>query len=113
LPSPPGGRMKRLVITALAVARSRRRCPGPAEILVADETRRRDALGAVRDPGAGLVRSGRDDRGLPHAVLGALCAARRAREADARQPHGAEPGRVVDAERGSARLRLQAARGPE
>jgi hypothetical protein len=29
--------------------------------------------------------------------------ARRAREADARQPHGAEPGRVVDGERGPAR----------
>src|SRR2546426_677492 len=92
--------------------RPRGRRPGSAQA-GADEAGRRDALGAVRDPGAGLVRSGRGHRGLPHAVLGALRPARRAGEADAGQSHDAEPGGVVDGERGSACLRVQAARGPE
>ena len=78
----------------------------------ANEAGRRDALGALRDHGPGLVRSGRGD-GLHHAVLDPVRAARRAREADARQPHGAQPGRVVDGERGPARLRVQAARGSQ
>ena len=48
-----------------------------------------------------------------HAVLGPVRAARRAGQADARQPHGAEPGRVLDGQRGPAGLRVQAARGAE
>ena len=73
---------------------------------------RRDALGAVRDAVAGLVRPGRGG-GPAHAVLGALRPARRAREADARQPDEPEPGRVVDGERRPADLRVQAARGAQ
>jgi len=56
------------------------------------------------DAGAGLVRSRWDDGGLSHTVLDPPRASRCAREADARPSHGAEPGRIVDGERRSARL---------
>src|SRR4026207_1654576 len=79
-----------------------------ARALSADRAAGRAALGALRAPGAGLVRPGRDDGRLPDPVLDPLRAARCAREADARQSHGAEPGRVVDCERRSARVRVQA-----
>src|SRR2546429_861262 len=57
---------------------------------------------------ADLVRSSRDPRG-DHALPDALRAPRRAREADARQRVGAEPGRIVDGVEGRARLRVRAA----
>ena len=60
----------------------RRRAGGPAD------------LGRARLAGADLVRPGRD-AGDHHAVHGALRAARRDGEADARQAAGAEPGRIV------------------
>src|SRR5437588_452917 len=59
--------------------RGRRPAPGGGRA----EAGRRDAVGAVRHAGPGLVRPGRDHRRLPHALLGALRAARRAREAGA------------------------------
>ena len=66
------------------------------------EAGRRDALGALRHGRPGLARS-RRGAGLHHAVLDPVRAPRRAREADARQHHDAEPGRVVDAQPRSAR----------
>ena len=42
--------------------------------------------------------------GFLSAVLDPLCTARRADEADAGQPHGAEPGGIVDREPGQAGL---------
>ncbi len=47
---------------------------------------------------------GRGD-GLHHALLGAVCHPRRAREAHARQSHGPQSSGIVDGERGSTRLR--------
>src|SRR2546422_7002816 len=46
-----------------------------------------------------------------HTLLGALRAPRCARQAHARQPDGPEPGGILDRQCGSARLRVQAARG--
>ena len=80
-----------------AGARARRRAAGPAD------------LGRARVAGADLVRSGRD-LGDHHAVHDAVRAARCDGEADAGQPAGAEPGRVVGGVEGRAALRFRAAR---
>src|SRR5438445_254180 len=77
-----------------------------------DQARRRNALGALRDALPGVVRSRRGRR-PDHAVLGAVRAARCPRETDAGQPDDAEPGRILDRQPGSARVRVQAARRPE
>src|SRR5262245_31996839 len=76
------------------------------------QARRGNALGPLRDAVTAVVRP-RRGRGRDHAVLGAVCPARRAREAAARQPHGPKPGRIVDGEPGPEDLRGQAARGAE
>ena len=55
-----------------------------------------------------VVRSG-GDRRRDHPVLGHVRAARRPRQTDAGQPHDAQPGRVLDGEPRSARVRVQAA----
>ncbi len=96
-----------------ARVRSRRKHRGPAQGGAAGEAGGRDALGPLRDLGSGLVRPRGGDRGFHHAVLGALCDARRAVQGDARQPHDAEPGRVVEGEPGRQDVRVQAARGPQ
>src|SRR2546425_2972939 len=59
---------------------------------------------------AGVVRSGRGDRS-PHPLRGLLRAPRCAREADARQRHGAESGGVVERFAGRTHVRIRAASG--
>ena len=71
-------------------------------------SRRPAHVGGARRPRAHLVRSRRDDRDH-HALHVPLCAPRRAREADARQPDGAEPGRVLDRVAGRPQLRVRPA----
>ena len=69
-------------------------------------------MGRSLHAGADALRA-RRDAGPRHAVHGPLRAPRRAREADAGQDHGAEPGRVVERVAGRARLRVRAAQGGE
>ena len=92
--------------------RSRHRGRGPDESPARRQARRRGALGHLRDDGPPVVRSGRG-AGQHQPLLVPLRDARRARETHAGQSHDAEPGRVVDGERRSEDLRVQAARGIE
>ena len=75
---------------------ARRRSRGPAHLGRAHHARR------------ALARPGRD-RGRHHAISGALCAARRAREAHAGGRHDAELGRVMDGFAGRPHVRFSPA----
>ena len=71
---------------------------------------RSDDLGPSLQPRADPLRA-RRDTGPHHALHDPLRAPRRPREADAREDHGAQPGRVVDRVARRTRLRVRAAQG--
>src|SRR5262249_22820203 len=77
------------------------------------QTRWRDAVCALRDPGPSLAGSGGGHPGQSHTVLDAVRTARRAGKADAGKPHGKQPRGILVDERGSAILRIHFAQGTE